>query len=449
MTFPGSDVTVARSKIYPRHVQGRFRRLRTLCSAALQLLLFALPWVQWEGQQAVLLDVARSQLRVFGLVLHPQDLPVLLLLLLCAGLTMFLVSALAGRMWCGYACPQTLFTQSFLLVERCCEGDRAARMRLDRARWSPAKVARKLAKWCIWSVMGAWLGFTFAGYYLPIRGIAGELLSGKASAATLCTVGGLTALSLFMFGYFREQFCSFVCPYARFQGALLDSDSLIVAYDAGRGEPRGKLHNKERGSCIDCTQCVQACPAGIDIRRGLQLECIACTACVDACDSVMDRVGQARGLVRYTSLAELEGKPARRLRPRVLAYALALLALVCVTVGLGLRRSTLELDAVRVVQPGGELASTTPDGRSCNIFRLYLINRTAHPLQLHLWTEGLPGAEMAGIPAEVQLLSGEVFERQLLVLAPPTTGRGVHHFRFQARTADGALQQKEATFVSP
>jgi cytochrome c oxidase accessory protein FixG len=424
--------------------------LRNALSLLLQGVLFLLPWLQWEGRQAVLIDLPGRKLFLWGLVLHPQDTYFLHLLLISAALTLFCVSAVAGRMWCGYACPQTILTQAFIMVERWWEGDRAARIRLDRGGWTPFKVWRKLGKFATWTAMGGFLGLTLAGYFLPIRQLTGDLLQGHVSMTTAATVAFFAALSLFDFGYFREQFCTYVCPYARFQGAMLDSDSLIVAYNPARGEPRGKVKDPERGSCVDCTLCVQVCPMGIDIRNGLQMECIACTACVDACDSIMDKTGQPRGLISYTTLS---GTQSNLARPRVILYLVLLLGLGGLMAYLIFNRTPLDLDAVRQVSPGGQLATVTPDGQISNVFKINLINRLAHSTQLNLETQGLAGAQLMGIANPLEVSSGEVSQTQVIVLVPAGTSRGVHKFNFTARPiAPGGADiscQKEATFVVP
>ena len=449
MELPGTDITAPRSKVYPRHITGRFRTLRNVFSTLLQALLFLIPWLQWNGRQAVLADLPGRKLFIFGLVLHPQDTYFLHILLISAAITLFFVSAVAGRMWCGYACPQTLFTQSFIMVERWFEGDRAARMRLDKAPWTAEKFFRKVGKRTAWAVMGGWLGLTFAGYFLPIRGLVDELLTGRVSTTTGLAVAFFTAISLFDFGYFREQFCCYLCPYARFQGAMLDSNSLIVGYDALRGEPRGKVKDPDRGACIDCGMCVQVCPTGIDIRKGLQLECIACSACVDACDSMMDKVNQPRGLVRYSSLNGLEGKPISVLRTRVLVYFVLLMGLGSLLAYLIWNRAPLGVDATRVVMPGGQLASLTPDGHVSNIFKLNLINRLAEPEDIWVEAEGLPDAELVGLQNPVHLESGQVFEAQVLVLVPQSMKKGIHPVVFQVHNQKNLRNSKESTFFVP
>lgn len=443
MLLPGQEMTAARRKVYPRHSPGRFRRLRNVLSVILQGLLFSLPWLQYHGRQAVLADLPGRKLYLFGLVLHPQDNYFLLLLTVIAVLLITWVSALAGRMWCGFACPQTIFTQSFIAVERFFEGDRAARIRLDKAPWGFAKARTKILKWAVWSIMGVWLGITFAGYFLPIRQVTSE----PWDVSTALVVLFFTGIALFDFGYFREQFCHHICPYARLQSTMLDRDSIIVGYDQRRGEPRGKRNLAERGSCVDCTMCAQVCPAGIDIREGFQPECIGCTACIDACDQIMDKVDQPHGLIRFTSLNELEGQPTRVLRPRILIYTLALLLLSSLLIYLVATRSPIGLDCERLVRPGGELAAHTPDGRVSNQFKVHLVNRLAEPASLSLRVD-LPSAELLGV-RELQLASGQVQELQLLVVAPTSLGRGIHPFRFVATAPPGVQVSSQATFFVP
>ena len=297
--------------------------------------------------------------------------------------------------------------------------------------------------------MGMWLGFTFSGYYLPIRHTMNQLLIGEVSTTTAVTVAALTAISLFDFGYFREQFCCYLCPYARFQGAMLDRDSMIVGYDSQRGEPRGKVKDPQRGACIDCSACVQACPTGIDIRKGLQLECIACTACIDACDEMMDKVQQPRGLVRYSSLNGLEGKPQRVIRPRLIAYMVLLTGLGSLLLYLAIHRAPLGIDAVRVVQPGGQLALSTPDGRITNIFKLSLVNRRAESETIWVDTEGLGEVQLAGLEQPMKLEPGEVRECQVLLVASQSMTRGGHPFRFKVHNQQELSNSASANFFVP
>lgn len=276
-----------------------------------------------------------------------------------------------------------------MAVERLLEGDRAQRIRLDRGPLDRHKMTIKLAKFAIWTVMGLWLGLTFAGYFVPIRELVSDLASGHPLSSTVAILAILTGISLFDFGWFREQFCCYLCPYARFQGAMLDSHSFIVGYDSKRGEPRGKAKESGKGDCVDCTMCVQVCPTGIDIRKGLQLEYITCAACVD----VMDKLERPRGLIRYTSLEELEGRKPKLVRPRVLVYGVLLTVLGSIFGGLLWNRSPIGLDAVRQAPGGLENFTRNPDGRISNPYRVHAVNRTREPLEVKLSLEGFPGAE--------------------------------------------------------
>ena len=291
---PADSYYAKHRKIYPREVQGRFTRLRTIAVFALLGLYYLLPWMNWNGRQAILFDLPARQFHLFGLVMWPQDFIFLTLLLVIAGLTLFFSTAMAGRLWCGFACPQTVWTEVFLWMERAIEGDRARRLKLDRAPWSLQKLLRKGGKQLAWIIFALWTGFTFVGFFTPIRTLLPSALAFQLGPwetfwslfYSFATYGNA--------GYLREQVCKYMCPYARFQSAMFDKDTLVITYDARRGEPRGSrprgldARSRGQGDCIDCKACVQVCPTGIDIRQGLQYECISCAACIDACDSVMD-----------------------------------------------------------------------------------------------------------------------------------------------------------------
>ena len=379
---PPGSLYVAEQKIYPREVTGRFASRRVLAVWVLLGLFYAMPWVQWNGRQAVLFDLPARKFYVFGLVFWPQDFIFLTALLVIAALSLFFFTAIGGRLWCGYACPQTVWTEAFLWLERIAEGKRGARIKLDQASLSPTKIVRKGFKQVLWVVFALWTGFTFVGYFTPAETLLRE-------AATFTLGPWETFWSLFYgfatygnAGYLREQVCKYMCPYARFQSAMFDRDTLIVTYDAERGEPRGQrrrgtaLEAGKLGACVDCTVCVQVCPTGIDIRKGLQYECIACAACIDACDQVMDKVGYPRGLIRYTTQNALDHKPTHILRPRIVIYAAILSTVVLVFITGLLRRTPLDVDVIR---DRNALYRMLDDGRVENVYNVKILNKTESP----------------------------------------------------------------------
>jgi len=368
----------AHRKVYPREVSGRFARLRTLAAFTLLGIFYGLPWVQWNGQQAVLFDLPARKFHLFGLTLWPQDFLYLSWLLVLAALTLFFVTAVAGRVWCGYACPQTVWTEAFLGLERLVEGDRPQRLKLDRKPWSGEWVLRKTIKQVLWVGFAGLTGFSFVAFFTP----ATELAAGVMNLA----LGGWEVFWILFYGFatygnagfLREQVCIYMCPYARFQGAMFDQDTLIVSYNPGRGEPRGarKRGADARatglGDCVDCTICVQVCPTGIDIRKGLQYECIACAACVDACDDVMARMDYQPGLISYVTEHGLAGQTTRFSRPRVLIYGGLLLALgIGFVVSLGMRQP-IGLDIIR---DRNALYRVLPDGSVENVYSLRILNK--------------------------------------------------------------------------
>ncbi len=386
-----SSLYAARRKIYPRELPGRFQHLRKLAMLVLLGLFYGVAWLPWDGRQAVLFDLPARKFHVFALTFWPQDFFFLALLLIIAALSLFFVTALAGRLWCGYACPQTVWTELFMTIERWVEGDRAARMKLDRGRWDRRRLLRKLAKQTLWISLAGWTGFTFVGYFTPIHTLGTEVLAfatGPWETFWILFYGLATYGNA---GYLREQVCIYMCPYARFQSAMFDKDTMIIAYDAGRGEQRGARKRgddhkaKGLGDCIDCTLCVQVCPTGIDIRDGLQYECIACAACVDACDSVMDKVGYPRGLVRYTTDHALSGKPSRVLRTRTLVYAGLLGTIISAFIVGVLLRVPVALDVLR----DRNALYRVDDDSVENVYLLKIINRDSRPHRYDVSVTGL------------------------------------------------------------
>jgi cytochrome c oxidase accessory protein FixG len=455
-----------RRKIYPRAVSGRFASWRVWTVLLTQLLFYGLAWVQWNGRQAVLFDLAARKFHIFGLVLWPQDIIFLTVLLVISALSLFLFTALAGRLFCGYACPQTVYTEIFMWIERKIEGDRFARIRLDSDPWSFRKFRLKALKHVAWGVIALWTGLTFVGYFTPIR----ELVAAVANFS----LGPWEAFWMLFYsfatwgnaGFLREQVCKYMCPYARFQSVMVDHDTLVVTYDTVRGDPRGKRSKREDhrqaglGDCVDCSICVQVCPTGIDIRDGLQYECIGCGACIDACNQVMDKMSYPQGLIRYTSERAIEERlssaQTRRYfwRPRVLIYTALLVVLIGAFFSALAMRTPLKVDVMR---DRGVLAREVEGGVIENVYRLQLINTSEVPLHLSISAEGLPGLGLKGVGPEA---SGEVVvaaaSNQLvpvrLQLPIDTAEPGTHAIRFRviATTPDSDIDVREASsFIVP
>jgi cytochrome c oxidase accessory protein FixG len=445
---------VTEKKIYPRGVIGRFARLRTSAGWWLLGMFYAFPWLTWNGRQAVLFDLPERKFYVWGLVMWPQDFIFLTALLVIAALTLFFVTALAGRLWCGYACPQTVWTEVFLWMERMAEGDRSERMKLDRSRWTPAKFGRKALKQGLWIVFAAWTGFTFVGFFTPIRFLGAELMTGSLGAWEIFWIVFYGLATYGNAGYLREQVCKYMCPYARFQSAMFDRDTLIITYDAERGEPRGPRRRGvdpstvALGACVDCTWCVQVCPTGIDIRKGLQYECIACAACIDACDTVMDKMSYPRGLIRYTTENALNRQPTRILRPRILVYAVLLLVLVTTFgVSLALRKPV----ALDVIRDRNALYRMLDDGRVENVYNVKILNKTEHSHRFVITVHG--GGELATdpFPASFLVRGGEVFPAAIRVRRSAYEPSGSESIVFEAQAVDvPALSAKSiARFIAP
>ena len=451
---PPDSYYVAHEKIHPREVAGRYARLRVLSAWVLLGLFYAGPWVEWHQRQAVLFDLPARKFYIFSLVLWPQDFIFLTGLLIIAALTLFFVTALAGRLWCGYACPQTVWTEVFLWMERVTEGSRTERIKLDRASWGAGKLGRKALKQFLWVSFALWTGITFVGYFTPIRTLLVEIANfsvGPWEAFWTLFYGFATYGNA---GYLREQVCKYMCPYARFQSAMFDRDTLIITYDAERGEPRGARRRGTDpraaglGSCIDCTWCVQVCPTGIDIRKGLQIECIACAACIDACDTVMDKMGDARGLIRYTTQNALERKPSRILRPRILVYGALLLALMTAFGTALVLRKQVDVDVIR---DRNALYRLLDDGRVENVYNVKILNKTEAPHRFVVAVSG-EGALALDPPApRFEVAGGEVFPVALRVRRPAYEPLGSQTIRFSVAAEDAPSLQadSEARFIAP
>jgi cytochrome c oxidase accessory protein FixG len=401
----------AQEKIHPRSVQGVFARWRWVMVVITQLVFYGLPWLEWGQRQAVLFDLGARRFYIFGLVLYPQDFIYLTALLVISALSLFLFTAVAGRLWCGFACPQTVYSEMFMWIERQFEGDRSARMRLDAAPWGWDKAWRKTGKQLAWIVLSIWTGFSFVGYFTPIRELSAAVLSLGFGPWEMFWILFYSLATYGNAGFMREQVCKYMCPYARFQSAMFDKDTLIVTYDGMRGEPRGARSKKADpqvlglGACVDCTLCVQVCPTGIDIRKGLQYECIGCGACVDVCDNVMDKVGYARGLIKFSTQNALEhgwswAQTVRRIvRPRVLVYTAVLWAII---IGVGVSLWLRQPFKVDIERDRATLARIVSGGQIENVYRLQIMNAAEHSMVFKLRADGLPGLALVSDP-EVQV----------------------------------------------
>jgi cytochrome c oxidase accessory protein FixG len=384
-----------RKAIHPRAVRGWFAAWRWALVWATQLVFYGLAWLPWNGRQAVLFDIAHRKFYIFGLVFWPQDIVYLTVLLILAALSLFLFTAVAGRLWCGYACPQTVYTEIFMWIERVIEGDRNARIKLDQAGFSAKKFLLKAEKHGIWAALALWTGFTFVGYFTPIRELWGEALrldTGPWETFWVFFYGFATYGNA---GWMREQVCTYMCPYARFQSAMFDKDTLIITYDATRGEPRGKLSptREGKGDCVDCSICVQVCPTGIDIRNGLQYQCIGCAACIDGCDQVMEKVGKPKGLIRYSTTHAIEGVKTRILRPRVLVYS-AILCAIALAAGASLfLRVPLKVDVIR---DRSVISREVAVGDIENVYQLMIINTTERERVFDIEATDLPTIHLDG-----------------------------------------------------
>jgi cytochrome c oxidase accessory protein FixG len=448
------DLYQRREKIYTRKIEGFFQRIRLYTGWPLLIGYFLLPWLSWDGRQAVWFDLPERKFHILGLVFWPQDFPLLAFLLIIAAFGLFAVTVFAGRVWCGYTCPQTVWTSIFMWIEQRFEGSRNQRMRLDKAPWSMEKLGRKVLKHGGWLFIAFLTGMTFVGYFYPIRELLPDLLTLSAGQWGVLWTIFFTCATYINAGWMREQVCKYMCPYARFQSVMFDQDTLIVSYDPVRGEPRGsrKRDTDHRaqglGDCIDCNLCVQVCPTGIDIRDGLQYECIGCALCIDACNSVMDKMSYPRGLISYTSEHQLQGGKTHWLRPRMIGYVLVLSVMVGLFSYRVISRVPLEMTVIR---DRNELYVTTMDGDIENIYTLSLVNMEQSMHEFEIVISGIDGAEIIGDTLHT-LDGGEVRSISLRVrIAPELLQRPSTEIEFTARATDRESLQisSESRFMRP
>lgn len=450
-------------KIYARRVSGWFNYWRWAMVWATQLVFYGLPWLSMNERQAMLFDLGARRFYIFNLVLYPQDLIYLTGLLVISALSLFLFTAVAGRLWCGYTCPQTVYTEIFMWVERKIEGDRIARMRLDKTSWGVNKLTRKGTKHAVWIAIGLWTGFTFVGYFTPIRELALGVVALSLGPWELFWILFYGFATYGNAGWMREQVCKYMCPYARFQSAMFDRDTLVVTYDMARGEGRGSrprsdtpavYHAKGLGDCIDCGLCVQVCPTGIDIRQGLQYECISCSACIDVCDGVMEKMHYPPGLIRNSTQNGVDQKLTRAtmfkrvLRPRVLIYTAVLAAITTGLLWSLLTRASFRVDVVR---DRGAMARMVGQGQIENVYRLQIMNATEHGQRYALAVNGIAGAQ---IVSDTQVLVDAAGSRWIpvRVQAPPNAAvAGSHPIVFVVSTQVGPRDEviEKSVFLVP
>lgn len=458
MRAPDSPVTAAgageeletslyevRKQIYPRAVSGWFAGWRVGLVVATQLVFYLSPWLSWNGRQAVLFDLVSRKFYIFGLVFWPQDFIFLTALLVISAYALFLFTAVAGRLWCGYACPQTVYTEIFMWIERKVEGDRVRRMRLDQSGLDLHKIGLKALKHALWIALALWTGFTFVGYFTPIHTLAASVVAWALGPWETFWIFFYAFATYGNAGWMREQVCKYMCPYARFQSVMFDPDTLVITYDVKRGEPRGSRGRQADpgalglGDCVDCNICVQVCPTGIDIRKGLQYECIGCAACIDGCNQVMVKMGYAPGLIRYTTENAVKGRYLDAdilrhvLRPRVLVYG-ALLALAVIVFSGGLLlRSPLKVDVLR---DRGAMVRDTADGRIENVYRLQFMNTDESARRYQVTASGLRGLEVVLLqPVVVPAATTRAFPVSLRI-DPAGLAQGSHPIVFHIADID-------------
>lgn len=454
--IPHQQLTVElyspRRQIYTRAFSGLFRNVRRIGGGVLLLIFFATAWLDVGGRQAVWWDLPSRKFYIFGATFWPQDFILLCGLLIVSAFGLFFITVYAGRVWCGYSCPQSVWTWMFMWCEKITEGDRNQRIKLDQAPPSLAKVARKSAKHGLWLLLALATALTFVGYFTPIRALAVEFFSGQADPWAYVWVGLLTVATYGNAGWLREQVCIHMCPYARFQSVMFDRDTLIVSYDSARGEQRGARRKEaERGAgglgdCIDCTMCVQVCPTGIDIRDGLQIECIGCAACVDACDSIMDKMDYPRGLIAYTTERALAGQPSQTLRPRLLGYAAVLLVMLGVLATAFALRPLAALD----VSKDRMLYRLDSAGRVENVYTLKVINKDQRAHRYQLAASGLAGLHWQGAQ-QLQVPAGEIATLvvQLSVDQAPAAAQPIVFTLTDAERPSGERIDASSRFTGP
>ena len=444
-----------REKIYPREVHGIFATMRNVAMVALLGIYYGLPWLQYDGHQAILFDLPARKFYVFGWTFWPQDFIYLTALLLIAAYALFFFTALAGRLWCGYACPQTVWTEIFIWIERKFEGSRQKQIKLDKGPWNGERIMRTGGKHAAWLIFSLFTGFTFVGWFTPIDSLFSDIIIGDISGWGVFWILFYGFATYGNAGWMREQVCIYMCPYARFQSVMFDKDTLLIAYDEERGEPRGArkkgVDAKESGlgDCINCGLCVQVCPTGIDIRNGLQYQCIGCAACIDVCDEVMEKVNLPKGLVKYTTEHNIQGGKTNVLRARILVYAALLFIISGALVYSIATRTPLELDIIR---DRNALYFETDEGMIENVYTLKVINMTNSPQNYTITASGIEGLTMKMRNEFVDVGSGGIVEVPVRLEADPgylKSASSVVNFTIESNTTEGLSLTESGRFLGP
>ncbi len=461
----GESLYEVRKKIYPRAVSGWFAKWRWTMVIITQLVYYGTPWLTWNDRQAVLFDLAARKFYILGIVFWPQDFIYLTVVLLISAYSLFLFTAVAGRLWCGYACPQTVYTEIFLWIERRFEGSHVKQKKLDAAPLSVHKIMAKTGKHAVWIGLSLWTGFTLVGYFVPIRELGMQVLAWQVAGWEVFWMLFYAFATYGNAGWMREQVCKYMCPYARFQGAMFDRDTLLITYDTSRGEARGaRAKTADRkamglGDCVDCNICVQVCPTGIDIRDGEQYECIGCAACIDGCNQVMDKMGYPRGLIRYGTLNAVlhnlgwTDMLKRVFRPRVLIYTAALWAIIAAAAFSLWHRPPVKVDVIR---DRTALAREAGDGMIENVYRLQVMNTEERAQRFVVGARGIDGLSVHGVaqPLEIGPAESRMIAVQLRARGDAAP-KGFSRIEFDITAVDAAglaapgrfsLQEKSAFY---
>ncbi|NKB56860.1 MAG: cytochrome c oxidase accessory protein CcoG [Alphaproteobacteria bacterium] len=452
-----------RARIHPKRAYGTFRQLKWLIMAVTLGIYYVTPWLRWDRgagpDQAVLLDLPHRKFYFFFVEIWPQEIYLLTGVLIISALALFLFTSLFGRVWCGYSCPQTVWTDLFIAVERFIEGDRNARIRLDKMPWNASKLSKKVTKHLIWLVIAVLTGGAWVFYFRDAPTLLGELVTLQAPMAAVAFIGIFTFTTYSLGGLMREQVCIYMCPWPRIQGAMFDEDSLLVTYRERRGEPRA-AHKKgesweNRGDCIRCRQCVAVCPMGIDIRDGPQLECIHCALCIDACNEVMAKIGRPPNLIGYETFRNLEAAnsgryaPVRFFRPRVIVYSVLIAALALLMVYALFTRDTLSLSILRDRNP---LYVTLSDGSVRNGYTLKIINRKHEPRFFRIDASGMAGSKLVVMglrEPEIDVSADDIRSVKVFISGPSPAGGKQALTIAVTDTQDGRTASEATTFRGP